>query len=71
MNLISDAVHNLIDGMLIGASYCVSIPIGIATTVAVVLHEIPQEMGDFAVLITGGFRGAGRSSSTSSRHSPR
>ena len=54
MNLIGDGVHNLIDGMLIGASYCVSIPIGIATTLAVVLHEIPQEIGDFGVLVHGG-----------------
>ena len=54
MNLIGDGVHNLIDGMLIGASYAVSIPIGIATTLAVVLHEIPQEIGDFGVLVYGG-----------------
>ena len=54
MNLVGDGVHNLIDGMLIGASYCVSIPIGIATTLAVVLHEIPQEIGDFGVLVHGG-----------------
>lgn len=54
MNLVSDAVHNLIDGMLIAASYFVSIPLGLATTLAVVLHEIPQEIGDFAVLIHGG-----------------
>lgn len=48
-------VHNLIDGLIIGASYIVSIPVGIATTLAVVLHEIPQEIGDFGVLIHGGF----------------
>lgn len=54
MNLIGDGVHNLIDGMLIGASYLVSIPIGITTTIAVVLHEIPQEIGDFGVLVNGG-----------------
>lgn len=54
MNLIGDGVHNLIDGILIGASYSVSIPIGIATTLAVILHEIPQEMGDFGILIHGG-----------------
>lgn len=54
MNLIGDGVHNLIDGMLIGASYLISIPIGIATTIAVTFHEIPQEVGDFAVLISGG-----------------
>jgi len=54
MNLIGDGVHNLIDGMLIGASYTVSIPIGIATTLAVILHEIPQEIGDFGVLLHAG-----------------
>jgi zinc and cadmium transporter len=54
LNLIGDGVHNLIDGMLISASYMVSIPIGITTTLAVILHEIPQEIGDFGVLIHGG-----------------
>jgi len=51
MNLVWDMVHNLIDGLIIGASYLVSIPVGIATTLAVVLHEIPQEIWDFWVLI--------------------
>lgn len=54
INLVGDTVHNLIDGMLVGASYFASLPIGIATTVAVILHEIPQEVGDFGVLIHGG-----------------
>ena len=54
MNLIGDGIHNLIDGILIAASYMVSIPIGITTTVAVILHEIPQEIGDFGVLVHGG-----------------
>lgn len=49
-----DALHNFIDGAIIAASYIVSFPIGVATTVAVVLHEIPQEIGDFAVLVQGG-----------------
>ena len=53
-SLIGDAVHNFIDGLLIGASYLISIPAGIATTIAVALHEIPQEIGDFAVLTHGG-----------------
>ena len=53
--LFSDGIHNLIDGIIIGASFLVSIPIGIATTIAVILHEIPQEIGDFAVLIHSGF----------------
>jgi len=55
MNLFGDSMHNLIDGMIIGAAYLVSIPVGIATTIAVILHEIPQEIGDFGVLIYGGF----------------
>jgi len=55
MNLVGDGVHNFIDGLIIGASYLVSIPVGIATTIAVVLHEIPQEIGDFGVLLHGGF----------------
>jgi len=55
MNLLGDAVHNFIDGIIIGASYLASIPVGIATTIAVVLHELPQEIGDFGVLLHGGF----------------
>jgi len=54
-NLIGDALHNFLDGVIIGGSYLISIPLGIATTVAVVLHEIPQEVGDFGVLIHAGF----------------
>src|SRR3989344_3625298 len=55
MNLVGDGVHNFIDGLIIGASYLVSAPVGVATTIAVFLHEIPQEIGDFGVLIHGGF----------------
>lgn len=55
MNLIGDGVHNFIDGMVIAASYAVSIPVGIATTIAVALHEIPQEIGDFGVLLHAGY----------------
>jgi zinc and cadmium transporter len=54
VNLIGDSVHNLIDGMLIAASYAVSLPLGITTTLAVVLHEIPHEIGNFGVLVHGG-----------------
>ena len=55
VNLVSDGVHNFLDGLIIGASYLVSVPIGIATTVAVALHEIPQEQGDFGILVHAGF----------------
>jgi len=54
MNLVGDGIHNLIDGMLVGASYMVSFPIGLTTTLAVFLHEVPQELGDFGVLVHGG-----------------
>jgi len=55
MNLIGDTVHNFIDGLIIGGSYLVSIPLGLATTLAVILHEIPQEIGDFGILLHGGY----------------
>lgn len=53
--LISDGIHNFIDGIIIGISFLVSVPIGIATTFAIILHEIPQEIGDFAVLLHAGY----------------
>lgn len=60
MNLFGDAVHNFIDGLLIAGSYLyaymhASPTVGIATTLAVIFHEIPQEIGDFGVLVYGGF----------------
>jgi len=54
LNLVGDALHNLLDGAVIAASFLVSIPLGLVTTLAIVLHEIPQEIGDFAVLVFGG-----------------
>ena len=55
LNLIGDTIHNFIDGLIIAASYVVSIPVGISTTLAVVLHEIPHEVGNFAVLLHSGY----------------
>jgi zinc and cadmium transporter len=55
MNLIGDGLHNFTDGLVIGASFMISFPLGIATSLAVIFHEIPQEIGDFGVLIHGGF----------------
>ncbi len=55
MILISDGAHNFIDGLIIGASYLVSIEVGIATTIAVILHEIPQEISDFGILLHAGY----------------
>lgn len=55
MNLIGDGLHNFLDGIIIAGSFLVSIPIGIATTIAVIAHEIPQEISDFGVLIHAGY----------------
>jgi len=55
LNLFGDALHNFIDGIVIAASFVVSLKLGIVTTVAIILHEIPQELGDFGVLVYGGF----------------
>jgi len=56
MNLVGDGVHNLIDGLIIAASFVTDIRLGLVTAVAVALHEIPQEIGDFGVLVYGGFK---------------
>lgn len=53
--IISDGIHNLVDGIAIGAAFLVSPEIGIATTLAIALHEIPQEIGDFGLLLHAGF----------------
>lgn len=55
MNLIGDGLHNFTDGIIISAAFMTSTSLGIATTVAVIFHEIPQEIGDFSVLIYAGF----------------
>lgn len=55
MNLVGGGVHNFIDGMLIAASYQGGISLGIATTLAILFHAIPQKTSDFGVLIYGGF----------------
>ncbi len=55
MTLFGDSTHNFIDGIIIGASYLISVPTGIATTIAVILHEIPQEIGNYGVLIHSGY----------------
>ena len=55
MNLVGDALHNFIDGMIIAGSFLVSIPLGITTSIAIITHEIPQEIADFGVLVYSGF----------------
>jgi zinc and cadmium transporter len=54
MNLLGDAVHNFVDGVVIVSAYALDIRVGVATTIAILFHEIPQEMGDFGVLVHGG-----------------
>jgi zinc and cadmium transporter len=54
VNILGDALHNYIDGLLIGASWLAGPELGLTTTLAVLLHEIPQEMGDFGILIHSG-----------------
>ena len=53
--LVGDAVHNFVDGAVIAAAVMTSIPLGISTAVAVAAHEIPQELGDFAILLHSGY----------------
>ncbi len=55
LTIIGDALHNFLDGVAIAASFLISIPIGIATATAVIFHEIPQEIGQFAILVHGGW----------------
>ena len=55
MILIGDVFHNAIDGVVIAATFLSSIPVGIAAAISVIAHEIPQEVGDFAILLHGGY----------------
>jgi zinc and cadmium transporter len=54
--LVGDGFHNFVDGVLIATAFLVSIPLGVITTLAVVVHEIPQELGDFVILIESGMQ---------------
>ena len=53
--LIGDAFHNFVDGVVIAAAFLTSVPLGVATAIAVIAHEVPQEIGDFAILLESGY----------------
>jgi zinc and cadmium transporter len=55
LSLAGDSIHNFIDGAAIGVTFLTSIPLGIATTIAIIAHEIPHELSDFFLLLYGGF----------------
>jgi len=55
LNIIGDGIHNFLDGAVIAASFMTNTALGIATTIAIIAHEIPQEIADFSILIYGGF----------------
>lgn len=55
MNLVGGGLHNFIDGLVIAGSYLIDFNLGLATTIAVISHEIPGELGDFAILIYAGY----------------
>jgi len=54
LNLVGDGVHNFIDGLIIGSAFVVNVNFGFVTSFAIIMHEIPQEIGDFGVLVYGG-----------------
>ena len=56
LNIVGDAIHNFGDGAIIAAAYLTEFHLGLITTIAIALHEIPQELGDFAILIHGGMK---------------
>ena len=55
LNIVGDAIHNFLDGAVIAISFMNSTALGIIATIAIIAHEIPQEIADFSILIYGGF----------------
>ena len=68
--MIGDTFHNFVDGAVIGAAVLTSVPLGVSTAIAVAAHEIPQELGDFAILLHAGYSRRRRCCSTCCRRSP-
>ncbi len=56
LNVIGDGIHNFVDGMIIATSFLIEFEVGLATTIAVIFHELPQELGDYGILIYSGFK---------------
>ncbi len=56
LSLLGDSLHNFIDGIIIATSFLINIPFGIVTTLVVMAHELPQEIGDYAILVFGGMK---------------
>ncbi len=55
MNLVGDSIHNFVDGLILAAAYLTDFRLGLVTTLAIGFHEIPQEIGDFGVLLYAGY----------------
>lgn len=53
--LMGDALHNLVDGVMIASAFLTSVPLGVTASLAVIAHEVPQEVGDFAILLDSGY----------------
>ncbi len=56
LNLVGDGIHNFVDGMVIAAGFFIGFSVGLPTTIAVIFHELPQEMGDYGILVFAGFK---------------
>jgi zinc and cadmium transporter len=55
MEILADSAHNLVDGLMLGASFVVGLPVGVLATMAIAAHEVPREIGNVGVLVAGGY----------------
>lgn len=58
LNILGDGIHNFVDGTVIAGSFLAGFPVGLTTTIAVIFHELPQEIGDYGILVYAGFKRA-------------